>query len=99
MHIRLILLPDSRYYVTDPEVVHVPVKELLSKEYLHKRAKLFDPTKAAVDVRHVRVVRLVNILCIADSRRRVVLCNRPTLSTSPVCILRGSSSAPNADHI
>lgn len=43
---------DSRYYVTDPDVVHVPVKELLSKEYLHKRAKLFDPTKAAVDVRH-----------------------------------------------
>ncbi|EJD55602.1 gamma-glutamyltranspeptidase [Auricularia subglabra TFB-10046 SS5] len=43
---------DSRYYVTDPDVVHVPVKELLSKEYLHKRANLFDPTKAAVDVRH-----------------------------------------------
>lgn len=45
---------DSRYYVTDPDVVHVPVKELLSKEYLHKRAKIFDPTKAAVDVTHVR---------------------------------------------
>ncbi|KAF7964746.1 hypothetical protein HWV62_3388, partial [Athelia sp. TMB] len=34
---------DTQYYVTDPDVVHVPVKELLSKEYLSTRAKLFDP--------------------------------------------------------
>ncbi|KAH7104594.1 gamma-glutamyltranspeptidase [Auriculariales sp. MPI-PUGE-AT-0066] len=43
---------DSRYYVTDPDVEHVPVKELLSKEYLKKRSELFNPTKAAVDVSH-----------------------------------------------
>ncbi|KAK6909136.1 gamma-glutamyltransferase [Kwoniella mangroviensis CBS 8507] len=36
----------ARYYVTDPEVVHVPVKELLSKEYLNKRAALIDLKKA-----------------------------------------------------
>ncbi|CAJ0885847.1 16794_t:CDS:10 [Entrophospora sp. SA101] len=41
---------DSTYYVTDPDVHNVPVKELLSKEYLSSRAKLFDPTKASVDV-------------------------------------------------
>ncbi|THH33538.1 hypothetical protein EUX98_g639 [Antrodiella citrinella] len=43
---------DSQYYVTDPEVVHVPVKELLSKEYLASRAKLFDPEKTNPAVVH-----------------------------------------------
>ncbi|OCF34261.1 gamma-glutamyltransferase [Kwoniella heveanensis BCC8398] len=33
------------YYVTDPEVEHVPVEELLSKEYLAKRAALIDLKK------------------------------------------------------
>ncbi|KAG7562027.1 hypothetical protein FFLO_02499 [Filobasidium floriforme] len=42
---------DTRYYVTDPEVVHVPVKEMLSKEYLSKRAALIDLEKSTVDVR------------------------------------------------
>ncbi|KAJ3750548.1 gamma-glutamyltranspeptidase [Lentinula detonsa] len=43
---------DSQYYVTDPEVVHVPVQELLSKEYLAKRAKLIDPFKTNPHVVH-----------------------------------------------
>ncbi|KAJ3204871.1 hypothetical protein HDU82_005547 [Entophlyctis luteolus] len=43
---------DSQYYVTDPEMVHVPVKGLLSKEYLSKRSKLFNPSKACVSVKH-----------------------------------------------
>ncbi|KZP02024.1 hypothetical protein FIBSPDRAFT_158140, partial [Athelia psychrophila] len=34
---------DSQYYVTDPDVEHIPIKELLSKEYLSERAKLFNP--------------------------------------------------------
>ncbi|PPQ62973.1 hypothetical protein CVT24_006079 [Panaeolus cyanescens] len=32
---------DSQYYVTDPDVEHIPLKELLSKEYLASRARLF----------------------------------------------------------
>ncbi|GJJ08790.1 hypothetical protein Clacol_003009 [Clathrus columnatus] len=47
------LVEALRYYVADPDVVHVPVKELLSKEYLAKRANIFDPQKAIADVRHV----------------------------------------------
>lgn len=43
---------DSQYYVTDPEVKHVPVAELLSKEYLASRAKLFDPSKTNPKVVH-----------------------------------------------
>ncbi|KAF5385415.1 hypothetical protein D9757_005383 [Collybiopsis confluens] len=43
---------DSQYYVADPDVIHVPVKELLSKEYLAKRAVLIDPTKTNPTVVH-----------------------------------------------
>lgn len=38
---------DTMYYVADEQHEHVPVKELLSKEYLAKRAKLFDPKKSS----------------------------------------------------
>ncbi|KAG8947659.1 hypothetical protein FRC04_010593 [Tulasnella sp. 424] len=47
-----IAFSDTRYYVTDPEVEHVPVKELLSKAYLSKRAQLFDPTQANPEIHH-----------------------------------------------
>ncbi|KAG8753974.1 hypothetical protein FRC12_011360 [Ceratobasidium sp. 428] len=43
---------DTQYYVTDPEVVRVPVKEMLSKEYLKQRAELFNPTASIPDVYH-----------------------------------------------
>ncbi|KZS93139.1 gamma-glutamyltranspeptidase [Sistotremastrum niveocremeum HHB9708] len=43
---------DSRYYVTDPDVEHVPVAELLSKEYLRKRASLFETSRASPEIRH-----------------------------------------------
>lgn len=33
---------DSLYYVTDPDVEHIPLEELLGKEYLSSRARLFD---------------------------------------------------------
>ncbi|KAI8828880.1 gamma-glutamyltranspeptidase [Chytriomyces cf. hyalinus JEL632] len=43
---------DSQHYVTDPDVVHVPVKELLSKNYLSRRAKLVDTDRASVAVKN-----------------------------------------------
>ncbi|KAL5518777.1 hypothetical protein ACEPAH_460 [Sanghuangporus vaninii] len=43
---------DSQYYVTDPDFNHIPVKKLLSKEYLTSRAKLFDPSKTNPRVVH-----------------------------------------------
>lgn len=43
---------DSRYYVTDPKFYCVPVDELLSKEYLAKRANLFNPMKANPGIVH-----------------------------------------------
>ncbi|TPX66150.1 hypothetical protein SpCBS45565_g04647 [Spizellomyces sp. 'palustris'] len=43
---------DGQFYVADPDVTSVPVEGLLRKEYLEERALIFDPTKAAVDVKH-----------------------------------------------
>ncbi|KAG6857536.1 hypothetical protein H0H87_000135 [Tephrocybe sp. NHM501043] len=43
---------DSEWYVTDPDVEHVPVAQLLSKEYLAQRAKLFDPARTNPNVIH-----------------------------------------------
>ncbi|KAF8227428.1 gamma-glutamyltranspeptidase [Tricholoma matsutake] len=43
---------DSQWYVTDPDIVPVPVSKLLNKEYLASRAKLFDADKANPKVIH-----------------------------------------------
>ncbi|KAJ7071143.1 gamma-glutamyltranspeptidase [Mycena amicta] len=45
---------DTQWYVADPDLEHVPVESLLSKEYLASRAKLIDPLKTNPEVVHVR---------------------------------------------
>jgi gamma-glutamyltranspeptidase/glutathione hydrolase len=42
---------DTRWYVADPDVVAVPIEELLSKEYAAKRRALIDPKKALADIK------------------------------------------------
>ena len=38
---------DANWWIADPAVERVPTKELISREYLAERAKLFDPKKAS----------------------------------------------------
>jgi gamma-glutamyltranspeptidase / glutathione hydrolase len=43
---------DSRFYCADPSVVHVPIKELLSKRYANERAANIKEDKAATNIVH-----------------------------------------------
>ncbi|KAI9591485.1 gamma-glutamyltranspeptidase [Syncephalis fuscata] len=48
---------DSTWFVTDQEHSDVPIKELLSKDYLESRAKLIDPQKANINPGHGSFVK------------------------------------------
>ncbi|MDH5401738.1 MAG: gamma-glutamyltransferase [Candidatus Heimdallarchaeota archaeon] len=41
---------DANWYVADPAMTNVPIKELLSKDYATKRRSLIDLSKASIDV-------------------------------------------------
>ncbi|KAI2845322.1 hypothetical protein CBS147323_5952 [Aspergillus niger] len=47
-----IAFADASWWVTDPDVEKVPSKELISREYLAERAKLFNPDKASDIIDH-----------------------------------------------
>ncbi|KAF2224106.1 nucleophile aminohydrolase [Elsinoe ampelina] len=47
-----IAFADANWWVADPNVAKVPIKELISKPYLTERAKLFDPKKATPPLDH-----------------------------------------------
>ncbi len=46
-----IAFADTRWHVADPAQVQVPVTGLLAPEYAAERRRLFDPTRASLDVR------------------------------------------------
>ena len=43
---------DGRYFVSDPQKETIPVQELLSSSYLHKRIEHFHPTQIQRDIPH-----------------------------------------------
>jgi gamma-glutamyltranspeptidase/glutathione hydrolase len=42
---------DSRWYVADPDIVHIPIEALISKRYATERRRLINPASASVGVR------------------------------------------------
>ncbi|MCJ1446900.1 MAG: hypothetical protein MMC23_007408 [Stictis urceolatum] len=47
-----IAFADGNWWIADPSVSEVPAKDLISREYLKERAKLFDPKKAQKQFSH-----------------------------------------------
>jgi gamma-glutamyltranspeptidase/glutathione hydrolase len=40
---------DTTWYIADPKFFHIPIKELLSKEYARERSAIIDPKRATMD--------------------------------------------------
>jgi gamma-glutamyltranspeptidase/glutathione hydrolase len=61
---------DARWYVADPRVTHVPIAELLSKDYAAKRRALIDRARQTADVRRgVPVAGSDTVyFCVVDAR-------------------------------
>ena len=47
-----IAFADANWWIADPDIEKVPTKEMISREYLAERAKLFDPKKASDVIHH-----------------------------------------------
>jgi len=47
---------DARYFVSDPNISNIPVEQLLSSEYLSKRAESFDPKCVNKKLKHGKPV-------------------------------------------
>ena len=45
-----IAFADGSWFIADPTAVKVPAEELISRPYLAERARLFDPSKATVNI-------------------------------------------------
>jgi gamma-glutamyltranspeptidase/glutathione hydrolase len=63
---------DAHRYVADPDLVHVPTRELLSKAYAKERRKLIDPNQAMPSPNPGDPLGDTVYLCTADKDGRMV---------------------------
>lgn len=55
-----IAFADTRWHVTDPNFSALSAAQFLDKNYLRSRSKLFDPTRAAIDVNYGSPLNISN---------------------------------------
>ena len=59
---------DGSYFISDPSIEAVPVQELLSKDYVSKRAETFDPKCVNKNIKHGKPVNSSDTVyfCVTD---------------------------------